>query len=243
MQQTVLEHLAICAAIHDGDETAAAQANALHINNSLHNILAVMTDDVIGHSTFATPTPNRKPDDAGERVGCSADRWEIDEQQVKESPLRKMTSERSGSVVPQASPSPHLIGMDSCVTPPAAVTLGQVLYHAEAIMLGVTPAETLTAIYDAARSATHQVTGAHAPDDQPARWRPHITVCYSTSRQPAEPIIDALGTQLDAAVDARSDEGTVIIMARFTKYEEFLARWDLQFKTVWCAIEPAWYPG
>jgi DNA-binding GntR family transcriptional regulator len=56
MQQTVLEHLAICAAIHDGDETAAAQANALHINNSLHNILAVMTDDVIGHTTFATPT-------------------------------------------------------------------------------------------------------------------------------------------------------------------------------------------
>jgi hypothetical protein len=32
------------------------------------------------------PTPNRKPDDAAERVGCSADRREIDEQQVKESP-------------------------------------------------------------------------------------------------------------------------------------------------------------
>ena len=52
-------------------------------------------------------------------------------------------------------------------TPAAAVTLGQVLYHPEAIMLGVTPAETLTAIYDAARSATHQVTGAHAPDSPP----------------------------------------------------------------------------
>jgi len=56
MQQTVSEHLAICAAIHDGDETAAAQATALHISNSLHNILAVMTDDVIGRTTFATPT-------------------------------------------------------------------------------------------------------------------------------------------------------------------------------------------
>jgi 2'-5' RNA ligase len=81
-------------------------------------------------------------------------------------------------------------------TPPAAVTLGQVLYHPEAMMLGITPGETLTAIYNAARSATYQVTGEHAPDDQPARWRPHITICYSTSRQPAEPIIDALGTQL-----------------------------------------------
>ena len=79
---------------------------------------------------------------------------------------------------------------------PATVTLGQVLYHPEAIMLGVTPAETLTPIYDAARSATHQVTGEHALDGEPARWRPHITICYSTSSQPAKPIIDALGTQL-----------------------------------------------
>ena len=38
--------------------------------------------------------------------------------------------------------------------------------------------------------------GAHAPDGQPARWRPHITICYSTSSQPAKPIIDALGTRL-----------------------------------------------
>lgn len=81
-------------------------------------------------------------------------------------------------------------------TPPATVTLGQVLYHPEAIMLGVTHAETLTAIYNTARSATHQVTGKRVPDGRPARWRPHITICYSTASQPAKPIIDALGTQL-----------------------------------------------
>jgi hypothetical protein len=52
-------------------------------------------------------------------------------------------------------------------TPPAAVTLGQVLYHPEAITVGVTPAETLTGIYNAARSATHQVTGEHAPEGTP----------------------------------------------------------------------------
>ena len=72
----------------------------------------------------------------------------------------------------------------------------RVVEASEPIMLGVTPAETLTAIYDAARSATHQVTGAQAPDGRPARWRPHITICYSTSSQPAKPIIDALGTRL-----------------------------------------------
>jgi cytochrome c5 len=71
-------------------------------------------------------------------------------------------------------------------TNPAAVTLGQVLYHPEAIMLCVTPDEALTAIYDATCSATHQVAGAHAPGGQPARWRPHITICYSTSSQPAK---------------------------------------------------------
>ena len=63
-------------------------------------------------------------------------------------------------------------------------------------MLAVTPADRLMAMYDAARSATHQVTGAHAPEGQPARWRPHITICYSTSSQPAKPIIDSLGTRL-----------------------------------------------
>jgi 2'-5' RNA ligase len=91
--------------------------------------------------------------------------------------------------------------------PPAAVTLGRILFHPEAIMLGVAPAETLMAIYNATRSATHRVTGKHAPDNRRARWRPHITICYSTSSQPAKPIIEALGTQLpkcDIAIDALS---------------------------------------
>jgi len=90
-------------------------------------------------------------------------------------------------------------------TPPVAVTLGPVLYHPEAIVLGVTPPETLMAIHHAARSATHQVTGAHPPDGQPARWRPHITICYSAASQPAKPIIDALGTQLPGCdIDIRA---------------------------------------
>ncbi|MEU0968485.1 GntR family transcriptional regulator [Streptomyces sp. NPDC005917] len=48
MLQTVSEHLAICAAIHDGSESEAAQATAAHINNSLRNILAAMVEDVGG---------------------------------------------------------------------------------------------------------------------------------------------------------------------------------------------------
>jgi hypothetical protein len=92
-------------------------------------------------------------------------------------------------------------------TPAAAVTLGQILYHPEAVMLGVTPAETLTATMTPRVRQTHQVTGARALDGQPARWRPHLTICYSTSLQPAQPIIDALGTRLpgcDIAIRALS---------------------------------------
>jgi hypothetical protein len=40
-------------------------------------------------------------------------------------------------------------------------------------MLGVTPAETLTAICNAPRSATHRVTGKHAPDSQRALETAH----------------------------------------------------------------------
>lgn len=45
MLQTVGEHVAICTAIADGDETAAAAATATHIANSLQNILSVLAED------------------------------------------------------------------------------------------------------------------------------------------------------------------------------------------------------
>ncbi|MEU6564884.1 GntR family transcriptional regulator [Nocardia nova] len=48
MLQTIEEHLAICRAIHDGNEELAAQATAVHVNNSLHNILGVVVENVGG---------------------------------------------------------------------------------------------------------------------------------------------------------------------------------------------------
>jgi hypothetical protein len=50
-------------------------------------------------------------------------------------------------------------------------------------------------------------SGSGAAGSQPARWRPHVTIGYSTSGQPAKPIIDALGTHLpgcDIDIDALS---------------------------------------
>jgi 2'-5' RNA ligase len=79
-------------------------------------------------------------------------------------------------------------------TKPIPVSLGKILYHAQAIMLAVTPAEALAPIRDAAMAATQQagITPADRDDD----WTPHVTLCYSTASQPARPIIDALGKHL-----------------------------------------------
>jgi len=90
--------------------------------------------------------------------------------------------------------------------PPVTVTLGRILYHPEAIMLGMAPTQALAPIRQAARAATRIVMGRENPGDTP-RWTPHVTICYSTSDQPAAPIIASLGHQLpscDIQIDALS---------------------------------------
>jgi 2'-5' RNA ligase len=79
---------------------------------------------------------------------------------------------------------------------PITVTLGRVLYHPEAITLGVSPGKALTPIRDAAVTATRLVTGNKKARDDLERWIPHITVCYSTAHQPAAPLIAVLGENL-----------------------------------------------
>lgn len=89
---------------------------------------------------------------------------------------------------------------------PLDVTLSRVLYHPEAIMLAVEPAERLRAVQTLIRAATSSAIGTS--DEPPAReWTPHVTVAYSTARQPTGPIISALGTAVpvgDAIIDAIS---------------------------------------
>jgi 2'-5' RNA ligase len=75
-------------------------------------------------------------------------------------------------------------------TAPVAVTLSRVFYHPEAIVLDASPASALSPVFDAAQAATREVIGG--PVDASA-WIPHLTLCYSTSEQPAAPIIATLG--------------------------------------------------
>jgi hypothetical protein len=59
------------------------------------------------------------------------------------------------------------------------------------------PASALTPIFEAAQAAMLEVTGNPGVTSTPGpSWLPHVTLCYSTSQQPAAPIIAALGKSL-----------------------------------------------
>jgi 2'-5' RNA ligase len=78
---------------------------------------------------------------------------------------------------------------------PITVTLGRVLYHPQAIMLGVQPRDALRPLLDALQAATHTGTGKNGTIEY-RPWTPHVTLAYSSAVQPAAPIVDALGPEL-----------------------------------------------
>ena len=50
----------------------------------------------------------------------------------------------------------------------------------------------------AARTVTREVLGTDDRDGEEDEWAPHLTLCYSTTGQPAAPVITALGKTLPA---------------------------------------------
>jgi 2'-5' RNA ligase len=91
---------------------------------------------------------------------------------------------------------------------PIPVTFGRILYHPEAIMLGVKSEHGLEPILIAVQRATRMATGKNgAISGSLPQWTPHATVSYSTAEQPAEPIISMLGTEVppcDVTINAVS---------------------------------------
>jgi len=79
--------------------------------------------------------------------------------------------------------------------PPISVSFGQVLYHPEAVTLGMQPVGALDSLFDAVRDAARSAVGRPG-DAVTTRWPPHVTVAYSTAFQAAGPIITALGREL-----------------------------------------------
>lgn len=87
---------------------------------------------------------------------------------------------------------------DLARTAPVTVTLQRVFYHPEAIALSVSPGSALVPVLATARTATREVLRADAPDDEADGWVPHLTLCYSTAKQAAAPVIAELGKMLPA---------------------------------------------
>ena len=79
--------------------------------------------------------------------------------------------------------------------PPVTFALGRVLYHPEAISLGVTPPDALEALSLGIRKVVAS-TLVVPKEVTNSPWTPHVTIAYSTQDQAADPIIAALGREL-----------------------------------------------
>lgn len=75
--------------------------------------------------------------------------------------------------------------------PPVRVVLGKILYHPEAIALGIEPAGVLDLVREAVNAAV-----MNGQEKEHGSWVPHVTLAYSTTVQPAAPIIATLGRKL-----------------------------------------------
>lgn len=89
---------------------------------------------------------------------------------------------------------------------PITITLERIFYHPEAILLDVRPKHVLLPVLEAAQSATRAVLGRDGTSGTDmSSWMPHVTLCYSTAEQSADPIIAALGKRLpscEVTIDA-----------------------------------------
>jgi hypothetical protein len=79
---------------------------------------------------------------------------------------------------------------------PVTMTLGRLLYHPEAIAVGLSPSEALDPVIRAAQAATRDAGGTG--ETAGSKWPPHLTLCYSTAEQAAAPVIAELGKSLPA---------------------------------------------
>lgn len=105
-------------------------------------------------------------------------------------------------------------------TPPVTITLGKVLYHPRAVMLGVGPPGALDPVLQSARQATCAASG-RCGQLHSDPWTPHITLAYSNAAGSAGPVIDALGRALP------NRKATVTAVSLISQAPGQLWTWDL----------------
>jgi 2'-5' RNA ligase len=80
---------------------------------------------------------------------------------------------------------------------PINVSFEGVFYHPEAIVLRVKQDWALRPVFEIATDATRVVMGKESIASADFQsWAPHMTLCYSTQKQIAEPVITALGRKV-----------------------------------------------
>lgn len=122
----------------------------------------------------------------------------------------------SGQVVAMADQARRLLAR----TPPLTITLGRILYHPRAIMLGIGPPGALDPVLRAAQQATFAGTGRDG-ELYSAPWTPHVTLAYSNMAGPAGPVIDALGRELP------SRQAAITAISLVSQTPEQLWKWEL----------------
>lgn len=95
---------------------------------------------------------------------------------------------------------------------PVPVTLGRVLFHSEAVMLGVRPARALDPVRESIRDAVTDAVRVHQLADAPD-WTPHVTIAYSNGDAPAAPMIEAM-RQAPPAIDVEISEVSFVSQER-----------------------------
>jgi 2'-5' RNA ligase len=95
---------------------------------------------------------------------------------------------------------------------PVPVTLGRVLFHSEAVMLGIRPGRALDPVRESVRDAVAGTVRVHQLADA-SDWTPHVTLAYSNREAPAAPVIEAM-RQAPPAVDVKIREVSFVSQER-----------------------------
>lgn len=89
----------------------------------------------------------------------------------------------------------HAVQQRCAEIAPFTITLGPARVDPEALMLPLQPAEPVIALRSAIRAAIADVWGPDGVPENADGFRPHVSLAYSNTAGPAEPIIERLAAR------------------------------------------------
>jgi 2'-5' RNA ligase len=104
---------------------------------------------------------------------------------------------------------------------PFAVTIGPANVDPETIQMPVRPVEALAVVRQAIRDAIGDVWGQDNVPEQAEGWRAHVSLGYSNSAGPAEPVAAALAAHGEHTAEVTVDAVSLIDLNRDRKAYEW----------------------